>query len=69
MEDLTTEMAENQQFQSFWKTQEPAFVGVLPPMLGAFKECSYRAFIAGYDVGYEEAQGDQAMRLEAESDY
>jgi hypothetical protein len=69
MQDLTAEMESNQQFQDFWKTLEPAFIGVLPPMMGAFKECAYRAFVAGFNAGYEEAEDDHAISLEAESDY
>jgi hypothetical protein len=70
MPDLTTEIANNEAFQEFWKTKlERAFVGVSPLLMGDFKECAYRAFVAGYAKGQEDAKDDEAMRLEAESDY
>ena len=52
MENIAMEMAKNQQFQEFWKTLEPAFVGVLPPMLEAFKEVAYRGFVEGFKKGF-----------------
>jgi hypothetical protein len=40
-----------------------------PTTLEAFKECVYKAFVAGFHTGYDEAEDDHAISLEAESDY